>query len=385
MKDSLHGLKVIDFTQIVAGPTCTMMLADRGADVIKIESLHGDLSRQLGPWRHGESIMYFSMNRNKRSVVLDLKRDDHLDVAERLISNADILVESFRPGVMERLGLGYETVRALNPKLIYCSISAFGQSGAGREKPGVDGIIQAASGLMSVTGTSGAEPSKVQPPIVDTVTGFLGTIAILDALRIRDKTGHGHWLDVNMFASAIQLQQTAFASYLATGEIPSPCGSAAPYAAPNEAYPTRDGWIMVAAYHEQRWQAFCALLHLHHLLEDKRFATLSDRVKNRKELFDLVSIPLKRLTTSEWLNKLSKADIICGPVNNYAQVAQMPEFLGAELTASITHPEAGPIDVVAPMRNSVLDRNDASMIRSAPRLGEHTEEVLAQLLHAAVT
>jgi len=382
MKDSLHGLKVIDFTQIVAGPTCTMMLADRGADVIKIESLKGDLSRQLGPWKNGESIMFSSMNRNKRSVVLDLKKVEHVDAAERLIMEADILVESFRPGVMERLGLGYETLRAVNPKLIYCSISAFGQRGPGKEKPGVDGIIQAVSGLMSVTGAANGEPTKVQPPIVDTVTGFLGTIAILDALRVRDKTGQGQWLDVNMFASAIQLQQTAFASYFATGEVPSPNGSAAPYAAPNEAYPTQDGWIMVAAYHDQRWRAFCSVLQLESLLDDERFLTLSGRVQYRKELFDLVSNRLRARPTAEWLTLLSAADIICGPVNNYAQVVRMPEFMESDLMVKMNHSEAGEIDLIGPMRNPLYEEPCAQTVRSSPRLGEHNQEVLAQLLGA---
>lgn len=380
MKDSLHGLKVVDFTQIVAGPTCTMMLADRGADVIKIESLKGDLSRQLGPWKNGESIMFSSMNRNKRSVVLDLKQTDHLQAAQRLILDADIVVESFRPGVMERLGLGYETLRVANPRLIYCSISAYGQRGPGKEKPGVDGIIQAVSGLMSVTGAADGEPTKVQPPIVDTVTGFLGTIAILDALRVRDMTGQGHWLDVNMFASAIQLQQTAFASYFATGEVPSANGSAAPYAAPNEAYPTQDGWIMVAAYHDQRWRSFCSVLQLDSLLGDERFSTLAGRVRHRKELFDVVSVPMRARTTAEWLALLTAADIICGPVNNYAQVVQMPEFSESSQVMRIKHPTAGDIDLIGPMQSSNGDAAKVQSARPSPRLGEHSHEILDDLL-----
>lgn len=382
MNDSLFGLRVIDFTQVAAGPTCTMMLADRGADVIKIEAPTGDLSRQLGPpWKNGESVMFLSLNRNKRSVVLDLKQDEDVEAAKRLIAQADIVVESFRPGVMERLGLGYEAMRTLNPDLIYCSISAYGQNGAGREKPGVDGIIQAVSGLMSVTGTASGEPTKVQPPIVDMVTGFMGMIAILDALRIRDRTGQGQWLDVNMFASAMQLQQTALASYFASGEVPAPCGSAAPYAAPNEAYPTRDGWVMIAAYHEQRWRAFCRVLGLEQLLEDPRFRTLSSRVEYRNDLFDIVSVPLKSKTTAEWLVEFESADIICGPVANYADVTQSPQFLESDLTVRFTHPVAGDINAIGPMRTCIYEGQPVRRIQAPPCLGEHTREVLVQLAH----
>jgi crotonobetainyl-CoA:carnitine CoA-transferase CaiB-like acyl-CoA transferase len=381
MNNSLSGLRVVDFTQVAAGPTCTMMLADRGADVIKIEAPTGDLCRQLGPpWKHGESVVFLSLNRNKRSVVLDLKQQQDLEVARRLIAQADIVVESFRPGVMERLGLGYEAMRLIKADLMYCSISAYGQRGAGRDKPGVDGIVQAVSGLMSVTGTASGEPTKVQAPVVDMVTGFMGLIAILDALRTRDRTGEGQWLDVSMFASALQLQQTALASYLASGEVPAPCGSAAPYAAPNEAYPTRDGWIMIAAYHEQRWRAFCQVLALEELLVDPRFSTLTGRVEYRNDLYEIVAVPLKKRTTAEWIIGFERADIICAPVANYAQVTQSAQFTGSNPTVRVSHPVAGDIELIGPMRTCLSADRPVRQILAPPRLGEHTREALEELL-----
>jgi crotonobetainyl-CoA:carnitine CoA-transferase CaiB-like acyl-CoA transferase len=381
MNDSLSGLRVIDFTQVAAGPTCTMMLADRGADVIKIEAPTGDLCRQLGPpWINGESVVYLSLNRNKRSVVLDLKQQQNVEVARQLVAQADIVVESFRPGVMERLGLGYQAMRELKPDLLYCSISAYGQTGPSREKPGVDGIIQAVSGLMSITGTASGEPTKVQAPVVDMVTGFMSTIAILDALRMRDRTGQGQWLDISMYASAMQLQQTALASYLASGEVPVPCGSGAPYAAPNEAYPTKDGWIMVAAYHEQRWRAFCRLLDLDSLPQDIRFSSLSSRVQYRDDLFDIVAVPLKQKTTAEWIAEFEQADIICAPVANYADLTRSAQFVRSSPTVRFTHPAAGEVDVIGPMRTSLSADQPVPAIRPPPRLGEHTREVLAEVL-----
>jgi crotonobetainyl-CoA:carnitine CoA-transferase CaiB-like acyl-CoA transferase len=380
MNDTLSGLRVVDFTQVAAGPTCTMMLADRGADVVKVEAPTGDLGRQLGPpWKNGQGVVFLSLNRNKRSIMLDLKQEKDLEVAKRMVAQADIVVESFRPGVMERLGLGYRAMRELKSDLIYCSISAYGQNGASRDRPGVDGIVQAVSGLMSVTGFVDGPPSKVQAPVIDMVTGFLGTLAILDALRVRERTGEGQWLDVSMYASAMQLQQTSLASYLASGEVPVPCGSGAPYAAPNEAYPTQDGWIMVAAYHDQRWRAFCRILGLESLLEDQRFGTSTERVVNRDALSDVVSVAMKQKTTTAWITEFEQADIICAPVANYADVTKSAQFIGSAPTVRFNHPDAGDIEVIGPMRTSISANQPARETTPPPRAGEHTSEVLAEL------
>lgn len=374
---SLAGLRVVDFTQVAAGPTCSMMLGDRGADVIKIEPPTGDLGRELGPpWLNGHSVIHLAVNRNKRGIVLDLKKESDVEFARTLVQDADILVESFRPGVMDRLGLGAKALLELNPRLIYCSISAYGQDGADREKPGVDGAVQAVSGLMSTTGFPDGPPVKAQAPIVDIVTGFLSTLAIMDALLERSKSSRGTRLDVSMYACAMHLQQTALASYLTSGELPRRTGNAAPYSAPNEVYETADGWMLVAAYHPQRWASFCECFGMSGLMEDQRFATSALRVANRGELTALVAPALKKRTTDEWISILSAVDIICAPVLDYQAVTRSEQFIRATLSARVTQPEVGEIQVIGPMcfdEATHLRQNPA--IRPAPRLGEHTEEI----------
>lgn len=380
MQRTLDGIRIVDFTQVAAGPTCTMMLADRGADVIKVEAPSGDLGRQLGPpWQNGQSVIFMALNRNKRSIVLDLKTRDGIEVAKQLIAQSDILVESFRPGVMSRLGLGYDVVRQLKSDIIYCSISAYGQQGAFNEKPGVDGIVQAVSGLMSVCGFPDGEPSKVQAPVIDMTTGFLATIAVQDALLHRAATGKGQWLDVSMYASAMQLQQVSLASYLSTKEVPVPCGSAAPYSAPNEAYPTKDGWIMVAAYHPQRWPEFCALLGLNALADDARFNSSTNRVMNRQELASLVAPAMRARTTAEWISTFENADIICAPVADYADVTASPLFNDGNFTSKFDQADAGEIEVIGPFDPSASRCLSVSRIKAPPRLGEDTQDILEYL------
>jgi len=380
MRETLAGIRVVDFSQVAAGPTCTMMLADRGADVIKVEAPGGDLGRQLGPpWQNGQSVIFMALNRNKRSIVLDLKTAGDVDIARRLIARADVAVESFRPGVMRRLGLDYESVRELNPALIYCSISAYGQHSPEAGKPGVDGIVQAVSGLMSVCGVPGGEPSKVQAPVIDMTTGMLATLAVQDALLHRQQTGYGQWLDVSMYESALQLQQTSLASFLSTGEVPQPCGSGAPYSAPNEAYPTRDGWIMVAAYHAKRWTAFCELLGLSDIEHDARFATSSDRVTHRRELAEIVTPALREKTTAQWLIIFEAVDILAAPVADYAQVTASAAFTQGGYTGEFQQKDAGSIRHIRPYAPGVASASGHGEVMPAPALGEHTETILAAL------
>jgi crotonobetainyl-CoA:carnitine CoA-transferase CaiB-like acyl-CoA transferase len=376
---TLAGLSVIDFTQIAAGPTCTMMLADRGADVVKIEAPGGDLGRTLGPpFIGGHGAIFLSLNRNKRSAVLDLKSKRDIEVVRGLIAHADIVVESFRPGVMGRLGLDYESTSASNSRLIYCSISAYGQQGPFSGKPGVDGIIQATSGLMSVMGTADGVPVKVQAPVIDMVTGFLATTAILDALMLRQRGGHGAWLDISMYAAGIQMQQVGLASYLASGELPVPSGSAAPYAAPNEAFPTADGWIMIAAYQPKRWAALCEILGIPSLVADPLFFSPDLRVANRKAMVERLSVQTILWTSSDLLAALEARDIICGPVNTYADVTAYAPFAG--MIDSFEHPEVGRFRVVAPPSTGSHGAYRTGPTRPAPLLGEHTSEVIEHAL-----
>lgn len=374
---ALTGLKVLDFTQIAAGPTCTLMLADMGADVIKVEALAGELGRGFVPRLSGESITFMSLNRNKRSISLNLKDPEHLRQCLELIATADVLVESFRPGVMDRLQLGYENISAGNPSLIYCSISAYGQTGSWRDKPGVDGVIQAASGLMSVTGSPDAPPCKVQVPIVDMTTGYLAALAVLGAVNQRHREGRGQYIDISMFGSAIALQQSSLASYLVDQKVPERIGSAAPYAAPNEALRCSDGWIMVAAYHPERWRALCSALNAPELTTDERFGDVASRITNRVILVQELESRMATGSKAYWLREFEAVDIICAPINDYAEVVSSLPYVEGQFSQQFDHPKAG----VITMPRSPLTPADETQgtKRPPPLLGEHTREVLESL------
>lgn len=377
LANALGGLKVVDFTQVMAGPTCTLSLADLGADVVKVEAPAGDLSRALSPWIHGEGVPFLALNRNKRSIVLDLKQLEHRQTVQRLVAEADILVESFRPGVMARLGLDYATVSATNPRLIYCSVSAYGQHGSTKDLPGVDGVLQAVSGLMSVTGAPGGEPCKVPVPVVDLVTGYLATISVLAALTERQHTGLGQHVEASMFASAIALQHTSFATYFANGHVPGPQGNAASYSTPNEALRCADGWIMVAAYHPERWLALCKVIGAPHLATDPRFADNQSRLQHREALLGELERYMLAHPRAFWLNEFAAVDIICGSINNYAEVAKSAPFVDAALAEVMLHPVAGALTMPRSMIGAVDERPQSR--RAAPTLGQHTREVLAEL------
>jgi crotonobetainyl-CoA:carnitine CoA-transferase CaiB-like acyl-CoA transferase len=381
LSTALDGLIVVDFTQIVAGPTCTMTLADLGADVIKIEAPGGDLARALPPHVKGESVPFMALNRNKRSVALDLKNTTQLEQARTLALAADVVVECFRPGVLERLGLGYEALKAENPRLIYCSISAYGQEGPNRNLPGVDGVVQAVTGLMSVTGMADAPPCKIQVPVVDVVTGYLATVAVLAALAQRERSGVGQYLDVSMYGSAIALQHLAFASYFNSKKVPQRMGSAVPYATPNEALRCADGWIMVAAYHPARWLALCQVLDTPELAEDPRFKQASERLQHRDEMLELLERRLMQRPRHEWLPMLQQADIICGAINDYSEVVDSMPFQAAEMAETVLHPVAGSMT----LPRSLFVAPGQSPRRCAPTLGEHTNEVLAEIRLSTAT
>lgn len=319
LRSSLAGLKVVDFTQIGAGPTCTMMLADLGAEVIKIEPPGGEIGRKLGPpWYGDESPIFIAFNRGKTSLCLDLREEEGRDKAYALCVDADVVVESFRPGVMSRLGLGPERLRDAKPSLIYCSVSGFGQTGPMAQSAGVDGILQAASGLMSLIGNDEGEPCKVQAPIVDVTTGYIASIGILARLSARHEPNFvGGHLDVNLLSSAVALQQSAITSYLGSNELPTKIGSAAPYSAPNEAFQTLDGWIMVAAYMGDRWQRLCRLLELPEVENDARFLDSSLRVVNRLAMRQALAPAFKSRSTRAWLTVLEENDILCSKVCDY--------------------------------------------------------------------
>jgi crotonobetainyl-CoA:carnitine CoA-transferase CaiB-like acyl-CoA transferase len=380
--EALIDIRVLDFSQVGAGPTCGMLLGDMGADVIKIEAPAGDIGRKLGPpWQNGESVVSMSFNRNKRSLAIDLKKREGPRIVLRMTHRADVILESFRPGVMDKLGIGYAAVSSAVPRIVFCSVSAYGEGGPWRDKPGVDGIVQAVSGLMSNIGTENAPPAKVQVPAVDMTTGFLATTAVLAALRERERTGRGHHLDVNMYNCALMLQQSGVASYLSAGEKPAKIGSAAPYSAPNEAYPTRDGWIMIAAYHEDRWKAFCEVIGAAALASHPDFATNSNRVANRGKLMAELSRRLAAKTTAEWQAALEARDIICGPIAEYDEVMASPQLAHNGAIVEMDHPVAGKVRMPG---FALGDRDAQSRVRRAPpTIGQHSREVLAEFGFAA--
>lgn len=377
LRHALDGLTVVDFTQIGAGPTCTMLLADMGARVLKIESPEGELGRGLGPgWIGEDAALYHGFNRNKLGVSLDLKSPGGLAVARRLIAEADILVESMRPGVMARLGLGFEALAESHPGLIYCSISAYGQAGPYADRAGVDGIVQADSGLMSLIGLEGAEPCKVQAPIVDVMTGYVAVMAVLAKLAQRAHDGQGGQLDVSLLNAALALQQSSLTSFFADGELPVRAGSAAPYSAPNQAFETRDGWVMIAAYMPERWTKLCALLGLPQLATDPRFATSPQRVANRQAMVEVLTAVLKTRTTEEWLPLLRANDILCARVASYEDLARHPQLRFNGMLAEIEHPRHGAIRMPGFPVDSA--QANAQPHRAAPSCGQHTRQVLRE-------
>lgn len=370
---SLAGIRVLDFTQLAAGPICTMLMGDMGADVIKIESPRGDLARTLGPpWQNGESVTFMAMNRNKRSMIVDLKSPGAVTLIKRLARTTDVVVESYRPGVLDRLGVGYEALKQERPDLVFCSITAYGQHGPWRDKPGVDGILHAVSGLMSISGAEGEPPSKPQTPIIDMVTGFMAVLSILAALRERDRTGHGAHLDINMYACALMLQQTSIASYLATRELPVRTGSAAPYAAPNEAFEASDGYLMVAAYQQERWRRLCEILGIPELIHDPRFYDSASRVVNREAMVARLNERFRQHPRHYWVEKLEREDIICAPVCNYAEVVNSPQIAACSWLVSTEHPIAGTVTMPA----FALGATQKEIVRRPPLPGEHTVEIL---------
>lgn len=376
LSNTLTGLRVLDFTHVGAGPTCTMLLADMGADVIKVESLAGDLARTLGPpWRNGESAWFMSLNRNKRSIAVDLKHPAATPVLRRLLKTADVVVESYRPGVAARLRFGYEDARKMNPSVVYCSISAYGQTGPWSDRAGVDGILQANTGLMSIIGHDGAEPCKMPIPIVDMSTGYLASNAILASLLKSRRQCESAHLDISMFNCSVMLQQTAFAAWAMSGELPPKSGSAAPYAAPNEAYPTGDGWLMIAAYHDDRWRRLCDSLDLPELYGHPDFADLSLRVKNRKTLREALANRLQSKSAAQWVNLLLADGIMCAEVADYDSASQSAPFMQGRLQETIAHERAGQIN----MPRFALDPAGGELRYPPPSLGENTRQVLGEL------
>jgi formyl-CoA transferase len=355
-----------------------MFLADMGAEVIKIEQPgKGDASRILGKLQNGESPMYTALNRNKLSLTLNYKDPRAVQIFLQLAAQSDVIVENNRAGVMDRLGLGYEAVRAVNAQIIYASISGFGQTGPYRNRGGYDTIAQGMSGIMSATGNAGAPPAKAGVPMVDIGTGLFTAYGILSAYIHRQRTGEGQYIDMALLDCAIAFSIWEAAAVFSGGEVPTPFGSMHRRNQPHGAFQTKDGYLCIAADQQHHWKIFCDLAGLAHLADDPRFATNSDRVRNLQALQEAMETVLVHKTTAEWNDLLIAAGVPCGPVYRYDQVFHDPQVQHRRMAVDVEHPKAGRMTVTnTPLK---LSRTPGSVRLPAPVLGQHTAEILRRL------
>jgi crotonobetainyl-CoA:carnitine CoA-transferase CaiB-like acyl-CoA transferase len=375
----LIDLKVLDLSHMMAGPVCGMLLADMGADVIKVEKIPGgdDTRRSVPPSIRDESAAFLMVNRNKRGVALDLKTDGGRRVLTRLVEKADVLIENYRRGTMERMNVGYGTLHALNPRLIYCSLSGFGSTGPYADRGGFDLIAQGMSGLMSITGEGpGRPPLKVGSPITDITAGILACTGILAALHHRACTGRGQLVDTSLFEAGIVHTYWQSAIRFATGQSPGPMGSAHPLNAPYQAFRTADGWITLGAANQKNWLSLLAALEIPGLNDDPRFATNAERLRNWKALEAALAPVFSRRTSAEWLDRLESAGVPAGPVLDVGEMHTHPQTLAREMVVETTHPTAGSVKTIGPP----IKFSDApgGVCRPAPLFGQHTRAVLQE-------
>jgi len=376
----LSGLRVLDLSRVLAGPFCTMMLGDLGAEVIKVEKPGtGDDTREWGPpFAGGESAYYLSVNRNKKSVTVNFKSEAGRRIVRQLASQVDILVENWRIGTMEEWGLGYEALRTLNPGLIYCAITGYGQNGPDSDRPGYDFIVQAEGGLMSITGPVDGQPTKVGVAIVDQTAGMFATISILSALHERSRSGLGQSIDISLLDSQLAWLANVASNYFVTGIRPGRFGNAHPNIVPYELFSTADNMIALGVGNDHQWELLCNLAGWEDLADTDRFATNSGRVQNRDELIPILQERFLTRPAREWLNMIQSRGIPCGSVNNIDEVFHDPQVLARQMLQELPHPTAGTIKMVgSPLK---LSRTPIRIDDSPPCLGQHTEEVLIQYL-----
>ena len=379
MSGPLAGCRVIELAHIMAGPVAGLMLADMGADVIKVEKLSGDDTRRfVPPTIEGESAAFLMMNRNKRGIVLDLKSEDGRQALQRLVRDADVLIENYRFGTMEKLGLGYESLRQLNPGLIYCEVSGFGRTGPYAHRGGFDLIAQGMSGLMSVTGEApGRQPVKVGAPISDITAGIVAAMGIAAAYAHKLKTGQGQKVDTSLFEAAITHTYWQSAIAFATGESPQAMGSAHPLNAPYQAFQTADGWINIGAANQANWERMLTLIEAAELNDDPRFSSNAMRIENRVVLAETLSLVFLKHSTAHWLEAFEKAGVPAGPVLSITEMHADPQALAREMIVSTDHPVAGEVKTIGhPVKFS---ETPGGVKRPAPLMGQHTAEVLREI------
>ena len=383
----LENIRILDITRALAGPYCTMMLGDLGADVIKVERPGiGDETRGWGPPfvgkpygpYPGESAYFIAANRNKRSLTVNIQSAEGQEIVRRLAGVSDVLVENYRTGDLDKLGLGYADLHSLYPRLIYCSVSGYGRTGPYAERPGYDAVLQAEGGMMSITGPADGSPSRVGIPIIDITSGMFAATAILAAVHARDITGEGQLVDISLFDSHLALLTNVASNYLVGGKPPRRLGNAHPNLVPYDAFSARDGWFVLGVANEKQWGQLCDVLERLDLKTDSRFAANRDRVTNREELSAALNQIFSQRDVDDWLRDLVKAGLPCGRINSIPEVFAHAQAKGREMTLESEHPTAGIVRLTGfPYK---LSETPAEIHRPPPMLGEHTEEVLTAVL-----
>lgn len=381
MQGPLDGLTVLDFSHALAGPYCTMLLASYGAEVYKIEGVHGeDMGRTWGPpFLNGVAAYFLGVNASKRGVAIDIKHPRGRQLCLDLAAKADILIENQRPGLMKRHGLGYEDVSPLNPRLIYCSISGYGQNGPSRDDPAMDLILQASSGLISITGTPGGDLVRCGHSVADITAGMFALIGILMALEARHHTGHGQFVDVSMLDGMISAMASNFAYLFGSGKVPGPQGTAFATIVPYRAFKAQDGDIVIAVASEKLWEAFCHAMGHPEWIADPRYETNAQRVANRGALEPLIGGLFASRPVAEWMAILRQHGVPCTPVRNLRQVAGDPQTAAREMFPVLRHPAAGDVPVTGlPVK---LSGTPGAVQSAAPEHGQHTRDALRRLLN----
>ncbi len=379
MPGPLEGINVVDLTRSLSGPYCTMMLADMGAEVVKVEIPRtGDETRAWGPpFINGESAYFLSINRNKRSMTLNLKDPQGKEVLRKLAKRSDVFIESFRPGTAKGLSVDYEAISRLNPRLVYCSISGFGQDGPYRDRPGYDVVAQAMGGIMSVTGERGRGPVKVGVAVGDICAGMFAAYGIVAALYRRAMDGRGEYIDASLLDGQVALLTYMGGYYLATHQQPERMGTGHPTIVPYQMFKAKDDYFVVAVGNDGIWRRFCGAVGLRDLMDDLKFRTNPDRVRNRDLLLPVLEEVFSREPASHWLSVLDEADVPCGPVNTLDRVFNDPHVQGRGMVVKLSHKSAGEIRVTGvPLKFS---RRPGAVTRPPPMLGEHTEEILKEI------
>jgi crotonobetainyl-CoA:carnitine CoA-transferase CaiB-like acyl-CoA transferase len=379
----LNGIKVIELAQIMAGPTCGMLLADMGADVIKVEKLPGgdDTRSYTEPSINGESAAFMILNRNKRGVAVNLKTAGGLEVVKKLLADADVVTENYRKGTLEKLGLGYDVLQALNPRLIYCAVSGYGRTGPYADKGGFDLIAQGFAGIMSITGEPGGPPAKSGTSIADINAGILAALGIVSALVARSTTGKGQMVETSLMEAAIQQTYWQAAIYFATGQNSGPTGSAHILTAPYQAFPTKDGWINVGGANQSNWERIVKVIGRPELAQDPRFLTNGDRMKNLAALTPLIAERLEKRPSADWIREFEAAGVPVGPVNKIGDMLADEQVRARDMVVEVDHARAGRVKALGHPIKFSDTRGEAK--RAAPLLGQHTREVLGELGYSA--